>query len=111
MQGARVELEQWYIVQGALYGYVNRKHGLNRALGPRFVECEPLAYDPETLTVEFILVPITGYSERADATGEAMKERTGKARLVAGKLDKWFIKNKKEGKLRGFLHALPPIGA
>jgi hypothetical protein len=106
-----VELEQWYIVQGTLYGYVNRKHGLNKALGPRFVECEPKAYDPETRTVEFTIVPMAGYSESTDTTGEAMQERRGRVRLVPAKLDKWFIKNKKEEKLQRFLLALPRPGA
>jgi hypothetical protein len=102
-----VELEQWYVVQGRVFGYVPRRRSLG--LGPRFVICIPLGYDPSTQTLEFVLESQVGYSENVDAMAEAMQEKKAKVRLVTGKIDKWFIVHNKEEKMRAFLRRLPAV--
>lgn len=100
-----VELKQWYLVQGRVYGYVPRRK--MPTLGPRFVCCIPLAYDSATQILEFVLESEMGYSENADAMMVAMKEKKARVRLVSAKIDKWFVKNGKEEKMRRFLRGLP----
>ncbi len=103
-----VELEQWYIVQGRVFGYVPRRKA--PGLGPRFVCCVPLAYDPATQTLEFVLDSEVGYNEEVDAMAQAMQEEKATVRLVTAKIDKWFVRNGKEEKMRRFLRGLPQIG-
>lgn len=100
-----VELEQWYLVQGRVFGYVSRRRA--PGLGPRFVCCIPLAYDPATQILEFVLECEVGYNENADAMAAAMQEKKARVRLVSAKIDKWFVKNGKEEKMRRFLRGLP----
>lgn len=100
-----VELEQWYLIQERVFGYVPRRKMLE--LGPRFVCCVPLAYDPATQILEFVLESDVGYNENADAMAAAMQEKKAKVRLVSGKIDKWFVRNDKEEKMWGFLRGLP----
>ena len=104
-----MELDQWYIVQNTLFGHVSRKHGMNKTLGPRFVECVPKAYDPEREILEFTLEDNSMYQEKADTTAGAMQEKRGRVVLTAARIDKWFVVNKKEAKMRKFLCALPRI--
>ena len=100
-----IELEQWYIVQGRVFGYVPRRR--MPGLGPRFVCCIPLSYDPTTRVLEFVLESDVGYNEKADAMAAAMQEKMARVRLVSAKIDKWFRVNKKEEKMWQFLRGLP----
>lgn len=102
-----VGLEQWYLVQGRVFGYVPRKR--YPGLGPRFVCCVPLAYDPATQTLEFVLDSEVGYNENVDAMAQAMQEKKARVRLVTAKIDKWFVRNGKEEQMRRFLRGLPAL--
>lgn len=100
-----VELEHWYIVHGRVFGYVAR-HKMP-GIGPRFVCCIPLAYDPATQILEFVLECDVGYNENVNAMAQAMQEKRARVRLVTPKIDKWFVRNGKEEKMRRFLRGLP----
>lgn len=100
-----VELEQWYLIQRRVYGYVPRRK--MPGMGPRFVCCIPLTYNPETQIMEFVLECEVGYNENVDAMAAAMQEKKARVRLISAKIDKWFVRNEKEERMWEFLRGLP----
>lgn len=75
-------------------------------LGPRFVCCVLLAYDPQRQILEFVLESDVGYNENVDAMAAAMQDKKAIVKLVSGKIDTWFVRNDKEEKMRRFQRGL-----